>query len=271
MLVEKGFSRLIKAFFIFPDGINRFPISLFWNKHCNFMNNNLYYAPEVAAPVFQLNTDESKHLVRVLKMKSGDILRFTDGKGMIYTCKILDDNAKGCEIEVLDSEPGKDKRSFFLQIAVAPTKNINRFEWFLEKATEIGIDRIIPFVSEHSERKDIKTERLNRVITAAMKQSLKSFHPQLDEIVKFPKLLDLPFEGQKFIASLEDENTPELSQIYQAGESAWILIGPEGDFSPKEIENAKSHGFIPVKLGPYRLRTETAAIAACHTVNLLNY
>ncbi len=235
------------------------------------MNNNLYYAPEITRPVFQLNADESKHLIRVLKMKRGDLLRFTDGKGMLYSCKILDDNTKGCEIEVLDSEPGKDRRPFYLQIAVAPTKNINRFEWFLEKATEMGIDRIIPFKSEHSERKEIKTERLNKVVTAAMKQSLKSFHPQLDEIIKFSDLIDTPFDGKKFIASLEDEETPELSKVYQPGENAWILIGPEGDFSPKEIEDAKAKGFIPVKLGPYRLRTETAAVAACHTINLLNY
>ncbi len=235
------------------------------------MNNNLYYAPEITAPDFCLNADESKHLVRVLKMKNGDMLRFTDGKGTLYTCKILEDNPKGVRLEVMESEPGSDRRSFFLQIAVAPTKNINRFEWFLEKATEIGIDRIMPFVSEHSERKDIKTDRLNRVITAAMKQSLKSFHPHLDEIMKFSKLLELPFEGKKFIATLENEETPELSKACLPGENAWILIGPEGDFSPKEIERAKSHGFVPVKLGPYRLRTETAAIAACHTVNLLNY
>lgn len=204
-------------------------------------------------------------------MKIGDILRFTDGKGMIYTCKILDDNVKHCEIEVLSFEPGKDKRSFYLQIAVAPTKNINRFEWFLEKATEIGIDRIIPFKSEHSERKEVKIDRLNRVITAAMKQSLKSFHPQLDKILKFKQLIEMPFDGKKYIATLEDEGTPELSLIYQPGENAWILIGPEGDFSPDEIEAAKAKGFVPAKLGPYRLRTETAAVAACHTINLLNY
>lgn len=235
------------------------------------MNNNLYYAPEITAPSFQLNADESKHLIRVLKMKMGDMLQFTDGKGIIYTCKILDDNVKRCEIEILNSEPGSDKRSFYLQISVAPTKNISRFEWFLEKATEIGIDRIMPFKSEHSERKEVKIDRLNRVITAAMKQSLKSFHPQLDEIIKFQKMIEMPFDGKKFIATLEDEKTPELSKVYQPEENAWILIGPEGDFSPKEIEDAKSNGFIPVKLGPYRLRTETAAVAACHTINLLNY
>ncbi len=235
------------------------------------MNNNLYYAPEITTPSFQLNADESKHLIRVLKMKIGNLLQFTDGKGMIYTCRILDDSAKRCEIEVLSTEPGTDKRPFHLQISVAPTKNINRFEWFLEKATEIGIDRILPFKSEHSERKEVKIDRLNRVITAAMKQSLKSFHPQLDEIIKFQKMIEMPFDGKKFIATLEDEQTPELSKIYKPGENAWILIGPEGDFSPQEIEDAKAKGFIPVKLGPYRLRTETAAVTACHTINLLNY
>jgi len=232
---------------------------------------NLYYATEIKTPFFRLNADESKHLIRVLKMKTGDMLQFTDGKGTIYTCKIVNDHVKHCEIEVLSSEPGTDKRSFYLQISVAPTKNISRFEWFLEKATEIGIDRIMPFKSEHSERKEIKMERLNRVITAAMKQSLKSFKPQLDEIIKFRQLIEMPFNGKKFIATLEDEETPELSKIYRQGENAWILIGPEGDFSPKEIGDAKAQGFIPVKLGPYRLRTETAAVVACHTINLLNY
>jgi len=117
--------------------------------------------------------------------EKGDFIDFIDGKGTIYSCKILNDNVKGCEIEILNSKPGKDRRSFFLQVSVAPTKNINRFEWFLEKATEIGIDRIMPFKSEHSERKEVKVDRLNRVILAAMKQSLKSFQPQLDEIIKF--------------------------------------------------------------------------------------
>lgn len=232
---------------------------------------NLFYAPEIAPPVFQLNAEESKHIIRVLKMKKGDDIRFTNGKGMMYFCKILSNNPKGCEVEVLNSEKGEDVRPFYLQIAAAPTKNINRFEWFLEKATEIGIDRITPFISEHSERKAVKVDRLNRVVTAAMKQSLKSLRPVLDEVIKFSQLIGQDFEGEKFIAYINKEVNLELSKAYHPGSNALILIGPEGDFSPQEVKDAKAKGFIPVKLGPYRLRIETAAVAACHTINLLNY
>ena len=232
---------------------------------------NLFYANNIQPPLFQLSPEESKHIVRVLRMKAGDDILFTDGKGMLYHCRIAEANPKGTLVEVLRQEPGKDKRPFVLHMAVAPTKNINRFEWFLEKATEIGVDRITPFISRHSERKTVKTDRLNRVITAAMKQSLKTFHPVLDEPVSFETLIRQPFEGKKFIAYIDPEVTLELSKAYTKGENAWVLIGPEGDFSPEEVEQAKKEGFIPVRLGPSRLRTETAAVVACHTINLLNY
>lgn len=232
---------------------------------------NLFYAPDIIPPVFQLNTEESKHIVKVLRMKAGDDIHFTDGKGHLFLCKIIQDNPKGCQVEIIKTERGNDRRNFFLHMAVAPTKNISRYEWFLEKATEIGIDRFIPFISEHSERKTVKTERLNRVITAAMKQSLKTFHPALDEAVRFEELIRQPFEGLKFIAYIDSAVTLELSKAYHRGSNALVLIGPEGDFSPDEVEAAKSFGFVPVKLGPSRLRTETAAVAACHTINLLNY
>ena len=235
------------------------------------MNTNLFYAPDIEPPVFQLTTEESKHIVKVLRMKAGDDILFTGGKGMLYHCRIAEANPRGCFVEVLKTEQGNDRRNFFLHMAVAPTKNINRFEWFLEKATEMGIDRITPFISEHSERKTVKTERLNRVITAAMKQSLKTFHPVLDETVRFEELIRQPFEGEKFIAYIDSAVTLELSKAYHRSSHALILIGPEGDFSREEVEAAKSFGFVPVKLGPSRLRTETAAVAACHTINLLNY
>jgi len=235
------------------------------------MNTNLFYAPDIVLPVFQLSAEESKHIVKVLRMKNGDDILFTDGKGMLYHCRIAEANPKSSLVEVIKQEPGTDRRKFHLQLAVAPTKNISRFEWFLEKATEIGIDHITPFISEHSERKTLKTERLNRVITAAMKQSLKTFHPMLDDAVRFDELILKPFEGQKFIAYIDKTVTLELSHAYQRGENALVLIGPEGDFSPAEVEAAKNSGFVPVKLGPSRLRTETAAVAACHTINLLNY
>ncbi len=235
------------------------------------MNTSLFYASDIVPPVFQLSAEESKHIVKVLRMKVGDDILFTDGKGMLYQCRIAETNPKRVLVEVLEKKSGKDSRDFFLHIAVAPTKNIGRFEWFLEKATEIGVDHITPFISEHSERKAVKTERLNRVITAAMKQSLKTFHPVLDEAVSFEKLIQQPFEGQKFIAYIGKAVTLELSRAYHCGSNALILIGPEGGFSSEEVKAAKISGFVPVKLGPSRLRTETAAIAACHTINVMNY
>ncbi len=181
------------------------------------MNTNLFYAPDITLPVFQLTAEESKHIVKVLRMRAGDDILFTDGKGMLYHCRIAEANPRGCFVEVLKEEKGTDQRDFFLQMAVAPTKNTNRFEWFLEKATEIGVDRITPFISEHSERKAVKTERLNRVITAAMKQSLKTFHPVLDEAVRFEELIRQTFEGEKFIAYIDKAVTMELSKAYHRG------------------------------------------------------
>ena len=233
--------------------------------------NNLFYAPNITMPYYQLTEEESKHLIRVLRKGVGDKVCLTDGQGFFYTCHIVDDNSKHCKVEVIEKTVGTDHRNFILQMGVAPTKNISRFEWFLEKATEISIDVIIPFVSFHSERKEVKHDRLNRVITAAVKQSLKSFHPQLKTTMTFKEMIDLPFSGKKYIAYINDEVTQELSAHYSATSDAFILIGPEGDFSPEEVEQAKEKGFVPVKLGPYRLRTETAAVAACHTINLLNY
>jgi len=232
---------------------------------------NLFYAPDIIEPYYQLTQEESKHLIRVLRHKAGDEVHFTDGKGYFYTCRIVDDSPKHCKVEVVAKQEGSDHRTYKLWMGVAPTKNISRFEWFLEKATEIGIDTIIPFVSFHSERKDIKPDRLNRVITAAVKQSLKSFHPKLEKLMSFKEMINLPFEGEKYIAFIDEKVTLELSKAYTPGTSAFVLIGPEGDFSPEEVEMAKEKGFIPVKLGPSRLRTETAAVTACHTINLLNY
>ncbi|MBN2615509.1 MAG: 16S rRNA (uracil(1498)-N(3))-methyltransferase [Bacteroidales bacterium] len=235
------------------------------------MEHRLFYCTDIVEPAFDLNSEESGHIVRVLRMKPGDEVDFTNGKGMLFHCVLTHDNPKACRFEILSSEPGKDKRNFQLHLAVAPTKNISRYEWFLEKATEMGVDRITPFYGKHSERKVIKTDRLKRVITAALKQSLKTVHPVLDEGVSFTQLINQPFEGQKFIAYIDDGVTLELSKAYTPGENALVLIGPEGGFHSDEAAAAKTAGFVPVKLGPFRLRTETAAIAACHTIQLLNY
>lgn len=231
---------------------------------------NLFYSPDIIEPVTKLTAEESKHIVRVLRKKVGDTIFFTNGYGSIYKCIITEANPKACTIEIIERKNGDDKRDFTLHIAIAPTKNISRFEWFLEKATEIGIDRVIPLICSHSERKDVKTERLSKVITSAMKQSLKSYHPVLTEKKSFTDLVNLPFEGKKFIAYINNDVTLELSKAYSAGQDAIILIGPEGDFSPEEVKVAVNKGFTPVRLGTSRLRTETAGIVACNTINLLN-
>ncbi len=232
--------------------------------------SNFFFSPGIEGNFHTLNKDDSNHLVRVLRIQKGDKVFVTNGKGLIFECVVSDPNPKGCELEIIHQNNGDDHRDFKLNIAVAPTKNINRFEWFLEKCTEIGIDRISPILTEHSERKIIKEERLNRVITAAVKQSLKSFHPELDTMKGFTDLIETPFPGQKFIAYMDANVKDELFTICKPNIDTLILIGPEGDFSQKEIETAKEQGFTPVKLGPSRLRTETAGVVACHTVHLVN-
>lgn len=230
---------------------------------------NLFYAPDIGGHIHSLNKEDSNHLARVFRAKNGDTVYITDGKGAIYKCVITDANPKNCQVEIVDKTAGKDRKSFILQIAIAPTKNISRFEWFLEKSTEIGIDVITPLLCDHSERKVIKTDRSNRVLIAAMKQSLKSHLPVLHELTKFSDFIRKPFEGQKFIAFVND-NTDELIDICRRNTNTLLLIGPEGDFSKEEITEAEKLGFIPVGLGPSRLRTETAGVVACHTVNILN-
>lgn len=230
---------------------------------------NLFYAPYLSESDTTLSEQESKHIVRVLRKTEGDIVYFTDGKGYIYKTTIISANPKNCTVSTLEKKKGEDKRNFELHIALAPTKNITRTEWFLEKTTEIGIDIITPIICSHSERKDIKNERLNKVITSAMKQSLKSFHPILNNKALFKDFIKVPFNGDKFIAYINDDVTLELSEAYN-GKNALILIGPEGDFSSEEVNMAIDNGFIPVSLGKSRLRTETAGIVACHTINLLN-
>ncbi len=231
---------------------------------------NLFYSQNIIDPVSKLTPEESKHIVGVLRKSVGDIVFFTDGLGFIFKCIIQEANPNNCLIEIIEKNKGKDKRDFTLHIAIAPTKNISRFEWFLEKSTEIGVDCITPIICLHSERRDIKIARLNKVITSAMKQSLKSYHPVLKEKISFIELLDLPTNGEKYIAYINNDVILELSKAYTPGKDVTILIGPEGDFSQEEVKLAVNKGFTPVSLGTSRLRTETAGIVACHTINILN-
>jgi 16S rRNA (uracil1498-N3)-methyltransferase len=231
---------------------------------------NLFYAPFIEGNNFTLDEEESRHCIRTLRLAKDDTLHLTDGKGNLFETTIRDPHPKRCTVEVISVQKDYQKRDVKLHIAIAPTKNTARFEWFLEKATEIGIDEITPLICQHSERVQVRVERLEKVLIAAMKQSLKAYLPVLHEPVKFDHFVALPFDGQKFIASCETDLTHKLALQYRKGTNALILIGPEGDFSKEEIVLAEKSGFLPISLGKSRLRTETAGIVACHTINLLN-
>jgi 16S rRNA (uracil1498-N3)-methyltransferase len=231
---------------------------------------NLFYTPDISADTYMLSEEESKHCVRVLRMRRGDELHLVDGRGGYYLAEIADDNVKKCEVQVKEKRTEYGKRDHYLHIACAPTKNIERFEWFLEKATEIGIDEITPIDCEHSERTVVKPERLNKVIISAMKQSIKAYLPKLNEVISFPEFVSQEFAGDKFIAHCVSGKKAKLKDLVRPKGNVLVLIGPEGDFSATEIRFAIENGFTEISLGNSRLRTETAALAACHTVELLN-
>jgi len=216
-----------------------------------------------------LSEEESWHCMKVLRLKEGDVIDMTDGLGRFYRGPIVTIHQKRC-IAVISEQREFQSPGWKLHIAIAPTKNIDRFEWFLEKSTEIGISQITPVFCEHSERVTVKPERLEKVVIAAMKQSLNPWLPELNPPVKFKDFLHCDHPGQRFIAYCETGNESELHKICQAGQDVVVLIGPEGDFSKAEVEQAVKQNFTPVNLGPNRLRTETAGVVACHTINLLN-
>jgi len=231
---------------------------------------HLFHSPEISSDIFTLSPEESKHCIKVLRLDTGDHVHLTDGNGNLYKTRILDADVKKCILEIQEVTKEYNKKDFKIHMAIAPTKNIGRFEWFLEKATEIGIDEITPFICEHSERKVIKPERLNKVIIAAMKQSLKAYLPVLNPAISFKEFAAKNFDSERYIAYCSDKYRDNLKDVYKKQKNAVIMIGPEGDFSQVEIDFAIDTGFKPVSLGPERLRTETAALVACHTVNLIN-
>lgn len=232
----------------------------------------LFYAPEISLPRYTLPEEESKHCVRVLRMTVGDELHLTDGKGNMYRCKVVSDNVKRCEVEVVETWPEYERMSYGLTMCVAPTKNIDRFEWFLEKATEIGISDVYPLECDHSERRQIKLEREEKVITAAVKQSLKAYHPVLHDLTSVRDIIAMDFEGEKYIAHCDSSfgERPYLGNLVKKGANTLILIGPEGDFSKEEINFALQNGFKAISLGRERLRTETAAVVATTVVATIN-
>ncbi len=231
---------------------------------------HIFYTPDIKGSNYSLNENESKHCIRVLRLKNGDNVNLIDGTGGFYLAEIIDDHPKRCVLKIIQTEKEYGKRDYHLSIAVAPTKNIERYEWFLEKSTEIGVDEFIPFISQQSERKVIKQERLNKIINAAVKQSIQAYRPKLSNMLKFKDLINLKFEGKKFIAHCFNIDKPYLKNQIQKGDKVLILIGPEGDFTKNEIEQAKAKGFKEISLGNSRLRTETAGIVAVHTVCLIN-
>lgn len=229
------------------------------------------YAPDIATmPI--LPEDESHHCVKVLRLHEGDEIEVVDGRGVCYTCRITMAHPKRCAIEVLTSITEATKPAPIV-LAVAPTKHLDRMEWMVEKCTEMGIDRLVPLLSRNSERRELKTERLRKIMVAAMKQSLHSTLPQLDEMTPVGRFIDTPFDGDRFIAycdpMLPREHRRSLPQLLAPARPTLVMIGPEGDFEPGEVQAALQAGFIPVTLGNSRLRTETAAVkavAAIHTV-----
>lgn len=233
-------------------------------------NMHLFYTPDIEGLAYTLNPEESKHCVRVLRLAVGDNVSLVDGRGNWYNGKITIADIKGCSVECHQKIEKYGQRPFCLHIAVAPTKNIDRTEWMLEKCTEIGIEEITLLNCCHSERKTVKDDRLEKVIISATKQSLKAYLPQLNPMVDFKTFIKACKASQKYIAHCREGVKQPLDQIYKPGSDVIILIGPEGDFSEEEVKLAEQNGFIPVTLGTSRLRTETAGIVACHTINLIN-
>ena len=233
------------------------------------MADTLFYCPDIVKNP-RLPEQESQHCVKVLRMKEGDRLTVTDGEGFIYDCELLEAHPRHCTLSILHQQKVEKKRDYTLHIAFAPTKQMDRNEWFMEKATEIGIDFFIPLSSSFSERKEIKRERLEKIVVSAMKQSQQAFLPGIEEMVRLKDFISRPFTGRRFIAHCYALPKKPLTETYRKGENALILIGPEGDFSEEEVAFAIENGYEPVSLGDTRLRTETACLIATHTIHVIN-
>lgn len=218
---------------------------------------------------FTFDKEESRHIVKVLRKKEGDKLFVTNGLGQLFTCEIISASDHKCAVRIASTEKQLPS-DFQLHMVVAPTKMNDRYEWFLEKATEIGVTEITPIICDHSERNTLKTERMTKVILSAMKQSLRYHLPKLNDPISFSEFMKGEIVGQKFIAHCEDGEKKLLKSALKPNSDTIILIGPEGDFSPKEIKLALDKGFQPVSLGNTRLRTETAAIVAVHSFAFVN-
>ena len=231
----------------------------------------LFYSPTIteSTEIFSFDKEESKHIIKVLRKKDTDILHVTNGLGFLFKTEITLASDSKCTVKIISFEKAPPSK-FRLHLAVAPTKMNDRFEWFLEKATEIGIHEITPIICDHSERKVINIERFDKILLAAMKQSNEVYLPKLNNAVTFKEFISLKQEGLKMIAHCEETDKRTLKSVLKPNQELTMLIGPEGDFSEKEIALALDNDFTPVSLGNTRLRTETAAIVACHSVVFIN-
>lgn len=228
----------------------------------------MFYQPEIPQGTRYLDREESHHAIRVLRMEKGMVLELTDGKGSFYTAKIVKADPKKCEFEITEKKEVA-RRDFRIHIAIAPTKNADRIEWFIEKATEIGVDQISFMLCKNSERKSVNFDRLEKVAVSAMKQSQQAWLPRLSEMTAYKEIL-LTAADQKFIAYVDASNPKQLHALAKPQKKYLVLIGPEGDFSKEELELAEKNAFEKVGLGPNRLRTETAGISAVQVLNLVN-
>lgn len=231
----------------------------------------IFYAHEVDGQICRLDQEESAHAVKVLRHRAGDEICVIDGEGTMYRCTLTDDSPKGASAMVMEANPGWGAHPYRLTLAVCPTKNNDRYEWFAEKATEVGVDTIVPVIGDRSERKIFKTERIRKIVLSATKQSLKAKLPSAEEPVSVRQFIaSAPANALKLIAYCFEGEQEKLT-IKEAlnryeGEEIIVMIGPEGDFSPEEAHLAIEKGFVPVSLGNSRLRTETAAVTAAEAV-----
>lgn len=227
----------------------------------------VFYAPDISRDS-SLPPEESFHAIKVLRLRRGESLFVLDGKGNLYECRLLTEDKENAMIETMHVQREYEKRNYSLHLAIAPTKNPDRFEFFVEKAVEIGVDRITPITCEHSEKTRLKTERLERIIISAMKQSYNAWKPVLDPLTTFEEALILA-KGSCGIAHCEDSEKLPVNQFVSGKKEISLFLGPEGDFSHREITQALEMNFKAISLGRARLRTETAGIAACYAVHMV--
>lgn len=231
---------------------------------------NIFYEQNIKETL-RLNEEESRHAVKVLRFSVGDLLYVVDGMGGFYKCQFKIAHEKKCEIKIVEETQNYGHRNYYIHLIIAPTKNLDRIEWMVEKCVEIGINEISFIQTRYSERKEIKTIRTERIAVGAMKQSLKAYLPKINEMITWKEFLKKDFsDSQNMIAHLEEGERKLIQQIAKPKLKYTIIIGPEGDFSPDEINQAFEKGFVPVTLGESRLRTETAGLVACHTLNIIN-